>query len=91
MINGCHPMKGARASAAHASWRSIHRAAERTTLQGWGLDNFGLYADFAEHIMNTDDPVPSTNVPTKGCYVLDVTKAEAKEGVQAAKYGQLFQ
>ena len=31
--------------------------------EGWGLANFGRSADFAEHILNTDDFVPTTNEP----------------------------
>lgn len=42
---------------------------------GWGLRHFGEAADYAEHYLNTDDPVPSTNVPLPLCRVYDVTRA----------------
>ena len=40
---------------------------------GYGAKNFGLGVDFAEHYMNTDDPVPTTNDPLPNCAVIDVT------------------
>lgn len=42
---------------------------------GRGAQYFGRSADFAEHIINTDDPVPNTDVPLPYCYVYDVTGA----------------
>jgi hypothetical protein len=42
---------------------------------GRGAQYFGRSADFAEHILNTDDPVPNTDVPLPFCYVYDVTAA----------------
>jgi hypothetical protein len=35
----------------------------------------GRSADFAEHVLNTDDPVPETDDPLPLCYTLDVTGA----------------
>ena len=40
-----------------------------------GAQYFGRDADFAEHILNTDDPVPNTSDPLPLCYCLDVTGA----------------
>ena len=50
---------------------------------GWGLQHFGQSADFAEQIMNTDDVVPSTNVPVPRCYVLDVTRSALRRRFRA--------
>lgn len=36
---------------------------------------FGRDADFAEHFVNTDDPVPYTSTPLPLCYCYDVTAA----------------
>ncbi len=41
----------------------------------YGKDNFGKYATTAIQILNTDDPVPTTNDPLPNCYCLDVTAA----------------
>ena len=43
--------------------------------EGRGAQFFGRDADFAEHILNTDDVVPNTDVPLQFCYCLDVTRA----------------
>lgn len=45
----------------------------------YGKNHFGKYADTAIHILNTDDPVPTTNDPLPYCYCLDVTKAPERE------------
>ncbi|KAG7352788.1 hypothetical protein IV203_008836 [Nitzschia inconspicua] len=37
------------------------------------------YATTAIHILNTDDPVPTTNDPLPNCYCLDVTNAPERE------------
>ena len=84
------PMKGARARVRLTLCDPFTARPSERLYKGWGVDNFGLYADFAEHIMNTDDPVPSTNVPTKGCYVLDVTKAEARKEFKPPNTGNFF-
>lgn len=36
-------------------------------------------ADFAEHFLNTDDVVPSTNVPLPYCHVYDVTGCKERK------------
>jgi hypothetical protein len=59
-----------------------------------GARLFGASADFAEHILNSDDIVPSTNFPLPLCYVLDVTGAAERKsfprgGAGAAKAGPL--
>jgi len=45
----------------------------------YGRDNFGKYATSAIQILNTDDPVPTTNDPLPYCYCLDVTEAPEKQ------------
>ena len=45
----------------------------------YGRDHFGKFATTAIHILNTDDPVPTTNDPLPHCYCLDVTKAPERE------------
>ncbi len=39
----------------------------------WGSQNFGRCADFAEGVINTDDPVPGTNLPLQQAFNIDVT------------------
>ena len=41
----------------------------------YGRDNFGKHATTALQILNTDDPVPTTNDSLPLCYCLDVTDA----------------
>lgn len=41
----------------------------------YGKQNFGKYATTAIQILNTDDPVPTTNDPLPYCYCIDVTAA----------------
>lgn len=43
-----------------------------------GVDNFGKSADYCEHYLNTDDPVPFTNTPLRQAVVYDVTSAKAR-------------
>ena len=43
--------------------------------KGRGAQFFGKSADFAEHLLNTDDIVPNTDVPLPLCYCLDVTRS----------------
>ncbi|KAL1519309.1 hypothetical protein AB1Y20_022836 [Prymnesium parvum] len=43
-----------------------------------GARLFGRDADFAEHYLNTDDIVPSTNFPLPLCYCYDVTHAKER-------------
>ncbi len=44
----------------------------------YGRDNFGKHATTALQILNTDDPVPTTNDSLPLCYCLDVTDAPEK-------------
>jgi len=46
---------------------------------GYGARQFGRAADFCEQVMNTDDPVPSTNEPLDHAYCMDVTGARARD------------
>ena len=46
---------------------------------GYGQNYFGLNVDYAEHILNTDDPVPTTNDPLQHCVVYDVTHCKERE------------
>ena len=48
---------------------------DRPLADGWGGRNFGASADFAEHYLNSDDIVPSSNEPLQNCYCWDVTGA----------------
>ena len=48
---------------------------DRPLADGWGGRNFGRHADFAEHYLNSDDIVPSSNEPLALCYCWDVTGA----------------
>jgi len=41
----------------------------------YGKNHFGKYATQSIQILNTDDPVPTTNDPLPYCYCLDVTRA----------------
>jgi hypothetical protein len=41
----------------------------------YGRDHFGKYATTAVQLLNTDDPVPTTNDPLPLCYCVDVTAA----------------
>ena len=41
----------------------------------YGKNQFGKYATTSIQILNTDDPVPTTNDPLPYCYCLDVTHA----------------
>ncbi len=45
----------------------------------YGRDNFGKYATSALQILNTDDPVPTTNDVLPLCYCIDVTDAPEKK------------
>jgi hypothetical protein len=45
----------------------------------YGRDNFGKHATTALHILNTDDPVPTTNDSLPLCYCIDVTQAPQKK------------
>jgi hypothetical protein len=44
----------------------------------YGRDHFGKYATTAVQLLNTDDPVPTTNDPLPLCYCVDVTAAPEK-------------
>lgn len=45
----------------------------------YGRENFGKYATVAIQILNSDDPVPTTNDPLPNCYCLDVTNAPERD------------
>jgi hypothetical protein len=45
----------------------------------YGKHNFGKYASRSIQILNTDDPVPTTNDPLPYCYCLDVTQAPERK------------
>ncbi len=51
----------------------------------YGRKNFGRGADFAEMIFNSDDPVPSTNIPLDHAHNFDITGSDLKntEGSEA--------
>ena len=59
--------------------RSIRRQGGHELQAGRGAQYFGKDADFAEHILNTDDIVPNTEVPLPLCYCLDVTGAKERK------------
>ena len=42
---------------------------------GFGMQNYGKSADYAEHYLNADDIVPSTSAPLQNCFCFDVTRA----------------
>lgn len=46
--------------------------------QNYGINYFGREADFCEHFLNTDDPVPFTNDPLRHAHVFDVTHTAAR-------------
>jgi hypothetical protein len=45
----------------------------------YGKDNFGTGADYAQQLLNTDDPVPSTNDSLPYCATTDVTSLRPSE------------
>ena len=45
----------------------------------YGKDNFGKGADYAQQLLNTDDPVPSTNDSLPYCATTDVTSLRPSE------------
>jgi hypothetical protein len=51
---------------------------------GWGARSYGECGDYVEAIINTDDPVPATNVPLQHAWNLDVTRAPDRDGGAAA-------
>ena len=58
---------------------------------GWGLRNFGADCDFAEHYLNTDDIVPSTNIPLQRCHVYDVTGCAERASFPPPNSGNFLQ
>lgn len=50
---------------------------------GWGVGNFGGCADYAEAVINTDDPVPATNEPLQQAWNVDITGAASRAGTAA--------
>ena len=55
-----------------------------------GARLFGRDADFAEHYLNSDDVVPTTNFPLPLCYVYDVTGARARAAFPPPNTGNFF-
>lgn len=45
----------------------------------YGRNQFGKYATTAIQILNSDDPVPTTNDPLPNCFCIDVTGAPQRE------------
>ena len=60
--------------------RGVAGLARQST--AFGVSEFGRNADEAVCVLNTDDPVPSTNVPLRFCRNVDVTDAVARERFQ---------
>lgn len=58
---------------------------------GWGLQNFGRDVDFAEHYLNKDDIVPSTNLPLPLCYCYDVTGCAERRSFPPPSTGSFWQ
>ncbi len=58
--------------------------------EGWGMRNFGRTADYAEHYLNTDDLVPSTNEPLPLCYVYDVTRCAERRDFRPPSTGNFL-
>lgn len=56
-----------------------------------GARLFGRDADFAEHFLNSDDIVPSTNFPLPLCYVYDVTGSSERAAFPPPSTGNLLQ
>jgi len=56
-----------------------------------GANLFGRDADFAEHYLNTDDIVPSTNFPLPLCYCYDVTGSRERSAFPPPNTGNLLQ
>lgn len=56
-----------------------------------GARLFGRDADFAEHYLNSDDIVPSTNFPLPLCYVYDVTGSKERASFPPPNTGNLLQ
>jgi len=56
---------------------------------GYGARSFGVSADYAEHYMNTDDPVPTTNEALPNCYCVDVTSAPERESFVLPQGGSM--
>lgn len=56
-----------------------------------GAKLFGRDADFAEHYLNSDDIVPSTNFPLPLCYCYDVTGSAERSAFPPPSTGNVFQ
>jgi len=56
-----------------------------------GARLFGRDADFAEHYLNTDDVVPSTNFPLPKCHVYDVTGSRERSAFPPPNSGNFLQ
>lgn len=56
-----------------------------------GARLFGRDADFAEHYLNSDDIVPSTNFPLPLCHVYDVTRCAERASFPPPETGSWLQ
>jgi len=56
-----------------------------------GAKLFGRDADFAEHFLNSDDVVPSTNFALPQCYVYDVTGSKERSAFPPPDTGNFLQ
>jgi len=72
----CDPFTQPDAKPGTLDWFLCSDAA--TIAAGRAAGQFGLQADFAEHYLNADDPVPSTSTPLANCFVYDVTRSSEK-------------
>ena len=80
------PLAEADSAPAKGEGRGAERGDDKNS--GRGAQFFGRTADFAEHILNRDDPVPNTDVPLSYCYTYDVTaSAERKTFPDPVKTG----
>ena len=54
---------------------------------GFGMQNYGKSADYAEHYLNADDIVPSTSAPLQS-FCFDVTRAAERASFPARAAGR---
>ena len=50
---------------------------------GFGMQNYGKSADYAEHYLNADDIDLSTSAPLQNCFCFDVTRARPSARLSA--------
>lgn len=90
-VAGAKQGGGSQRAAVHLILADPFAAKDGASFQvGRGAQFFGKDADFAEHILNTDDIVPNTEVPLPLCYCYDVTgAAERRSFPSPEKTGDL--